>query len=95
MVSNENRHEQSSEFDYVGENMAATRNYTYNLTTLVGQWFERGKNYDFYSLTCQEEDDDEEMNERRRRQEDDEADICQPYTQVRRAARHARREEGG
>lgn len=88
-MSNERRHEQSSEFDYVGENMGATRNHTYNLSTLVGQWFERGQNYDYYSLTCQDEED-EEMNERRRRQEEDEADACQPYTQVRRAARRER-----
>lgn len=92
VMSNENRHEQSSEFDYVGENMGATRNYTYNLTALVGQWFERGKNYNYYTLTCQEEEEEDEMDRRRRRQEDDEDDICQPYTQVRGAAH---RERGG
>ena len=53
---NDRRDFQSSEFDYVGENMAnSTSNYV-NYTLLVYRWFHMGKRYHYYKEYCRNED---------------------------------------
>ena len=77
MMGNENRHDQSQDFDYVGENAVATSNYTVNFTAMVGSWFLERENYDFDTATCGDDDDYEENYG-----EDDDDEECDGYTQV-------------
>ena len=70
MMENENRHDQSTTFDYVGETLGATRNYSVDYVKIISTWFDEGQNYDYNSATCQDEDGNEEE------------EGCQFYTQV-------------
>lgn len=73
-MPNEDRHDQSTEFDFVGENLAATTNYSANLnfTAIVAGWFENKKFFNYYTLTCTDADGNE----------DDEGEGCTRYTQL-------------
>ncbi len=70
--ANENRHEQSLEFDYVGEVSYGTANYTVSLTNMVGEWFQEGINYDYSQRACLNENGEAE----------DDNDECVRYLQV-------------
>ena len=70
MMENENRHDQSTTFDYVGENLGATRNYSVDYVKIISTWFNEGQNYDYNSAACVDEDGNEEE------------EGCQFYTQV-------------
>ena len=72
MMPNEDRHDQSTMFDYVGQINAASANYTINLTSMVFQWYYEGLSYDYSQAACI--DDDEEAQ--------DEAEGCERYIQV-------------
>lgn len=74
-MPNEDRHDQSTDPDFVGENLAATTNYSANLnfTAIVAGWFENKKFFNYYTLTCTDADGNE----------DDEGEGCTRYTQVR------------
>ncbi|XP_064398516.1 peptidase inhibitor 16-like [Halichondria panicea] len=73
---NENRHTQSTKFDYVGENKLALSGYSANYTLLVNRWFKIGQSYDHYTGYCRDEDGNQEQCE-------DEMDcICAPYVQL-------------
>ena len=72
MEPNENRHEQSTEYDYVGEITHGSTNYTFDFMSMVGEWFNEGANYDFSQGACLDEDGEA--------QEDD--DECTRYIQV-------------
>ena len=83
--TNENRHTQSTTFDYVGENMLALSSSSANYTLLVNKWFQIGKtSYDFYTGYCRDEDGNQEQCE------DVRDCICAPYVQVRRVRCSAR-----
>ena len=69
-MPNENRHEQSTEFDYVGEIGAGSANYTINLTSMVFEWYFDGRTYDYSQAACI--DDDGEAQE----------EGCERYIQV-------------
>lgn len=69
---NEKRNSQSKTFAYVGQSLASTTSYIVNYTVLVRQWFELGRNYNYYSGYCTDGDGDE----------DEDGDTCAPYTQV-------------
>ncbi len=72
-VENEDRHAQSTEFDYIGQTMAATASYTVNYTILIqNQWFAIGPRYDYYGGTCTDEDGNQ----------GDDAEGCENYVQV-------------
>ena len=71
-MENENRHDQSQDYDFVGENLGATLNYTVNFTSIVASWFENKKFYNYYTGTCTDADQDE----------DEDGEGCIPYTQV-------------
>ena len=101
-MANENRHDQSQDFDVVGESRLATLSYSVNYTNLLGTWFSEKKYYDYDTATCTVYDDEEEEEEERRasggevegeeedgegvEKEDEEQDECGRYTQ----ASHAR-----
>ena len=56
-VENEDRHSQSSKFDYVGENFAATVSYTVNYTQIIGQlWYGEKRYFNYYTATCYDQD---------------------------------------
>ena len=69
---NEDRHDQSTEYDYVGQNILATDEESVNYTLLMGKWFQQRSNYNFYTGGCRDEDGEE--------QEDLEG--CEGYSQV-------------
>ena len=71
MMPNENRHEQSTEYDYVGQINAASLNYTINLTSMVFDWYFDGRAYDHTQAACID-DEGEEAEEG-----------CERYIQVR------------
>ncbi len=73
---NENRHTQSTKFDYVGESKLALSGYSANYTLLVNRWFKVGQSYDHYTGYCRDEDGNQEQCE------DEEDCICAPYVQV-------------
>ena len=73
---NEQRHTQSTKFDYVGQNMIALSGYSANYTLLVNRWFRIGQSYDFSTKYCRDEDGNSEQCE------DEEDCICAPYVQV-------------
>jgi len=73
MEANENRHEQSQDYDYVGEITYGTANYTVNMTSMVYQWFAEGVNYDYSQQAC--------LNENGEAENDN--DECIHYLQVR------------
>ena len=56
MMPNENRHDQSTEFDYVGQINGASANYTINLTSMVFQWYFEGLSFDYSQAACIDED---------------------------------------
>lgn len=72
MEANEDRHEQSLDFDYVGEITYGTANYTVNLTSMVTEWFQEGINYDYSQRAC--------LNENGEAENDN--DECVRYLQV-------------
>lgn len=72
LEANENRHEQSSNYDYVGEILYGSANYTFNFTSMVSEWFSESVNYDYSKGACLDEDGEED--------EDD--DECARYIQV-------------
>ena len=72
MMPNENRHDQSTVFDYVGQINAASANYTINLTSMVFEWYYEGLNFDYSQAACIDEDGEA--------QED--AEGCDRYIQV-------------
>ena len=66
---NEMRHSQATQFDYVGESLAATASYTVNYTQLIGQeWFRERIYFNYYTSTCVNNDGNYEA--------------CSRYTQV-------------
>ena len=69
-ILNENRHEQDSNYDYVGENIAGSANYTTNLTAMVFNWYFEGRLYDYSTAACTDDDGNEEE------------EGCESYTQV-------------
>ena len=70
---NEDRHDQSTEFDYVGQNILATDETNINYTILLGSWFKQRSKYNYYTGSCTVEDgDDNEEN----------PEECEGYTQV-------------
>ena len=70
---NENRHEQSTDYDYIGEILHGSANYSINLTSMVFEWFFDGRLYDYNLASCVDEDGEaaEELEE------------CERYVQVR------------
>ena len=70
LMPNENRHEQSTEFDYVGQLNSASLNNTINLTSLVFDWYFEGRAYDYSQAACIDDDGEE----------DEEG--CESYVQV-------------
>ena len=56
MMPNENRHEQSTEFDYVGQTNGGSLNNTINLTAMVFDWYYEGVDYDYSQAACIDED---------------------------------------
>ena len=71
-MPNENRHDQSTVFDYVGQISAASANYTINLTSMVFQWYYEGLSFDYSQAACVDEDGEAQ----------DEAEGCERYIQV-------------
>ena len=72
---NEDRHTQSTSFDYIEESFAATVSYTVNYTQLIGQlWFAEKRFFNYYASACLDENGDME--------EDGEFETCGRYTQV-------------
>lgn len=69
-ILNENRHEQDSNYDYVGENIAGSANYTTNLTAMVFNWYFEGRLYDYSTAACTDDDGNEEE------------EGCESYTQL-------------
>ena len=56
-MENENRNTQATDFDYVGESLAATVSYTVNYTQLIGQlWYAEKKYFNYYSAACMDAD---------------------------------------
>ena len=72
LMPNENRHDQSTVFDYVGQISAASANYTINLTSMVFQWYYEGLSFDYSQAACVDEDGEAQ----------DEAEGCERYIQV-------------
>ena len=70
---NDDRHDQSTEYDYIGQNILATDEQSVNYTTLLGGWFKQRSRYNYYTGGCT--DDDGEENE--------ELEGCEGYSQVR------------
>ena len=70
---NEDRHDQSSEFDYIGQNIVATDETSVNYTILMGMWFKQRSNFNFYTGGCRDEDGEE----------GDDLEGCEGYSQVR------------
>ena len=70
---NENKHEQSTDYDYVGEILHASGNFSINLTSMVFEWYFDGRFYDYSQASC--------INENGEAQEDLEG--CERYVQVR------------
>ncbi len=70
---NEQRHEQSTNYDYVGEVMHGSANYSINLTSMVFEWYFDGRNYDYSLGSCVDEDGEAE----------EELEGCERYVQVR------------
>ncbi len=56
---NERKHEQSTEFEFVGEILDGSANYTINLTSMVFGWFFEGRDYSFSSAACINENGEE------------------------------------
>lgn len=74
-MENEDKNTQSTAFDYVGENFAATASYTVNYTRLIGQqWYAEKKLFNYYLAACLDEDGNVNEN--------GEFDTCGRYTQV-------------
>ena len=71
-MPNENRHDQSTVFDYVGQISAASANYTINLTSMVFQWYYEGLSFDYSQAACVDEDGEAQ----------DEEEGCERYIQV-------------
>ena len=72
-MPNENRHEQSTVFDYVGQINDASANYTINLTSMVFQWYYEGLSFDYSQAACVDEDGEAQ---------EEEAEGCERYIQV-------------
>ena len=72
MELNEHRHEQSTEYDFVGEILHGSGNYSINLTSMVFEWFFEGRNYDYSSAACVDEDGEQQ----------DEEEECRRFIQV-------------
>ena len=72
MMPNENRHDQSTVFDYVGQINAASANYTINLTSMVFEWYYEGLSFDYSQAACVDDDGEAQ----------DEAEGCERYIQV-------------
>jgi len=49
---NSDRSDQSSSFDYVGENLAITTSRNVNYTALVESWYNEVTDYDYDSTSC-------------------------------------------
>ncbi len=73
---NERKHEQSTDYDYVGEILDGSGNYTINLTAMVFNWFFEGRDYNFNSAACVDEDGEEAE------------EGCERYLQVRYLGNH-------
>ncbi len=80
-MTNEERHDQSTDYDYLGENLVATGNYSYSLTTMVESWFLERENYDYYTAYCDDGDDDDDDDDNVDSSNGDK-DPCSGYTQV-------------
>ncbi len=81
-MTNEERHDQATDYDYVGENFVATANYSYSLTTMVESWFLQKENYDYYSAYCSDGDDYDYDDKRNVENSNQDEDPCGGYTQV-------------
>ena len=71
-TENENRNDQTTQFDSVGEIYAATANYSVDFAALVSTWYEEGLFYDYYNGICLDEDGEE----------NDKEEACAKYKQV-------------
>lgn len=69
---NEDRHDQSTKYDYVGQNIVATDESSVNYTILLGTWFKQRSNYNYYTSGCLDEDGEER----------DDLEGCEGYSQV-------------
>lgn len=69
---NEDRHDQSTEYDYVGQNIVATDEQSVNYTILLGKWFKQRSKYNYYSGGCLDDDGEEQ----------EELEGCEGYSQV-------------
>ena len=69
---NEDRHDQSTEYDYIGQNIVATDETSVNYTILLGKWFKQRSKYNYYTGGCQNEDGEEMEN----------LEGCEGYSQV-------------
>lgn len=69
---NEDRHDQSTEYDYVGQNIVATDENSVNYTILMGKWFNQRSRYNYYTGGCQDEDGEEK----------EDLEGCEGYSQV-------------
>lgn len=56
---NEDRHDQSTKYDYIGQNILATDDTSVNYTILLGKWFQQRSSYNYYTGTCRDEDGEE------------------------------------
>ena len=70
---NEDRHDQSTEYDYIGQNILATDESSVNYTILLGTWFKQRSRYNYYTGGCIDEDGEE----------NEELEGCEAYSQVR------------
>ena len=85
LEANEYRHEQSVNYDYVGEILYGTANYTINMTSMVNEWFLQGINYDYSQKACVDEDGEAS----------DDLDECVDYLQVSNEKRRMKMVGGG
>ena len=69
---NEDRHDQSTEYDYIGQNILGTDETSVNYTILLGTWFKQRSMYNYYTGGCRDEDGEEK----------EELEGCEGYSQV-------------
>lgn len=69
---NEDRHDQSTEYDYIGQNIVATDEQSVNYTLLMGEWFNQRSRYNYYTGGCRDEDGEER----------EDLEGCEGYSQV-------------
>lgn len=69
---NEDRHDQSTEYDYIGQNIIATDEQSVNYTLLMGKWFNQRSRYNYYTGGCRNDDGEER----------EDLEGCEGYSQV-------------